>query len=103
MPRPRLWWCSLLLALTACATATAAPRAPRPVAAASPPAPASQPPPPRPQGPPAAPSLRERVVSRASSALGEPDLSGVSREVSDDCTGFVRWAYRASGDDLVEG
>jgi cell wall-associated NlpC family hydrolase len=52
---------------------------------------------------PAAPSLREQVVARAGSAIGQPSLGPVTREVSDDCTGFVRWVYRASGEDLVEG
>src|SRR5437868_730525 len=98
MPRPGLLSCALFLAFTACATATAA-------APAIAPAPARAPPPsrPAPAAEPAAPSLRERVVSRAGSALGQPRLSTVTREVSDDCTGFVRWAYLASGEDLVEG
>lgn len=102
MPRTGLLWCALFLAFTACATATAA----APALAEAAPAPRPAPPlPPRETtvAEPAAPSLRERVVARAASALGEPRLSGVTREVSDDCTGFVRWAYRASGEDLVEG
>jgi CHAP domain-containing protein len=100
MPRPGLLSCALLLAFTACATATVAAPAP---ATAAPPLPVRPSPPPRTPEAPAAPSLRERVVARAASALGEPGLSRVTREVSDDCTGFVRWAYRASGEDLVEG
>jgi cell wall-associated NlpC family hydrolase len=43
------------------------------------------------------------VVARAASALGQPGLSAVAPGVSDDCTGFARWAYLASGEDLVSG
>src|SRR3954464_5808756 len=93
MPRPGLLSCALLLTFSACATATAA---------ASPPPTLPTPPRAAPAEP-ADPSLRERVVERAASALGQLRLSTVTREVSDDCTGFVRWAYRASGEDLVEG
>ena len=105
MLRPGLLASLTFLACAACATptATAAPlAAPRPT---SPPA-VRTPPRPAPEAPPrAAPddSLRGRVVERAASAIGAPRLSRITREVSDDCTGFVRWAYRASGEDLVEG
>lgn len=81
------------MALTACATTAAA-------------TPASIPAPLEATVPAAVPTpapLRERVVQRAASALGEPRLSGITRDVTDDCTGFVRWVYRASGEDLVEG
>jgi len=53
--------------------------------------------------PPPKADLREQVVKRAASAVGAPKLSRITREVSDDCTGFARWAYRATGEDLVAG
>src|SRR6185295_1871597 len=101
MPRPGLLSCALLLSFTACATATAA--APPPPPLPPPRVARAAPMPPAPPAEPAAPSLREQVVERAASALGRLRLSAVTREVSDDCTGFARWAYRASGEDLVEG
>src|SRR5262245_29003688 len=99
MPRPGLLACALLMAFTACATTAVAKPALAKIPAPPAPAPAPAPVP----TPKAAGSLRERVVQRAASALGEPRLSGITREVSDDCTGFVRWAYRATGEDLVQG
>ena len=110
MPRTGLLASLTFLACAACATPTAT-AAPTPAAAAKPrPVPAATRPAPQPQPPREAParaetdaSLRGRVVERAASAIGAPRLSRITREVSDDCTGFVRWAYRASGEDLLEG
>ncbi|HEY8207454.1 MAG TPA: CHAP domain-containing protein [Myxococcaceae bacterium] len=103
MPRPGLFLaCALLMASAACATTAAAIPVPAPARASMP----ARAPEDAPTPPPAARtagSLRERVVERAESALGEPRLSGITRDVTDDCTGFVRWVYRASGEDLVEG
>ncbi|HVE88008.1 MAG TPA: CHAP domain-containing protein [Myxococcales bacterium] len=106
MPRSGLVLPTLML--LACATVGTSGAAPAPPP--SPPAaPARAParPPARPVEPPppqsAAASLRDRVVDRAASAVGAPTLSRVTREVSDDCTGFARWAYRAGGEDLLEG
>jgi cell wall-associated NlpC family hydrolase len=114
MPKlPRLELCAPLL-LLACATATATAIA-TPATAAAPamttlavatvpsgrPAPKRAPartPPPAPASP-----LRDRVVERATSAVGAPTLRAFTREVSDDCTGFVRWTTLASGEELVAG